>query len=222
MRLLSELVMPDATAWAELREAVSAAPHPVEVLPADPERAGSCLQGMQITTRSWLGAVIFHTGGILVGGGWLRVYGSGRPDRSLDDLVAVNARSPLNYVIADDVLGGRFRWWQDAPELPPSVRYFGPDELEWQDLQVGYAQWLAWMLSADFPRFYENLRWDGCEAEVSGCPLDHGISAYPPPWTVEGRDIAAAARKPVPLEHLIAFHLDAGRQLALPDPEVTN
>src|SRR3954451_10605944 len=124
MRPLSELVMPDATAWDELREAVSAAPHPVEVLPADPGRAGSCLQGMQITTRSWLGAVIFHTGGIVVDGGWLRVYGSGRPDRALDDLIAVNARSPLNYVIADDVLGGRFRWWQDTPERPPSVRYF--------------------------------------------------------------------------------------------------
>ena len=147
MRPLSELVIPDATAWAELREAVAAAPHSVELLPAEPARAGACLHGLQITTRSWLGTVVFHTGGIVVDGGWLRVYGSGCAGRSLDDLVAVNSRSPLNYVIADDVLGGRFRWWQDAPDQPPSVRYFGPDELEWQDLGVGYAQWLVWMLS---------------------------------------------------------------------------
>lgn len=222
MRPLNELVMPDATAWDEVREAVGAAPHPVELLPTEPERAGPCLAGLQVTTRSWLGAVVFHTGGIVVDHGWLRVYGSGCPDRSVDDLVTVNARSPLNYVIADDVLGGRFRWWQDEPEEPPTVRYFGPDELEWQDLQVGYAQWLAWMLSADLPRFYENLRWDGWEAEVASCPLDHGLSAYPPPWTVEGRDIAAASRRAVALEELIAFHHDAGRQLALPDPEITN
>src|SRR5512146_420515 len=100
MRPLNELVMPDATAWDEIREAVAEAPHPVELLPTEPERAGACLVGLQVTNRSWLGAVVFHTGGIVVDHGWLRVYGSGCPGRALDDLVTVNSRSSLNYVIA--------------------------------------------------------------------------------------------------------------------------
>jgi hypothetical protein len=214
---VDELVPPDAVAWDEIRAVVAGAALPIEVLPTTAARAGACLTALQVTTHSWLGALVYHTGGLVVDRGWLRVYGSGCPERSMDDLLTVNARTPLTYVIADDVLGGRFRWWRDSPDETPTVRYFGPDELEWQDLGVGYAQWLAWMLSADLPRFYENLRWDGWPAEVAACPLDHGISAYPPPWTVEGRDIDASARHVAPLEELVAFHQDAGRQLAAPE-----
>ena len=48
----------DDPAWPEIDEAVAAAPYPVEVLAADPARADDELVRVQVTTRSWLGAVV--------------------------------------------------------------------------------------------------------------------------------------------------------------------
>jgi len=48
-----------------------------EVLPRDESRAQSELLGLQATTCSPMGALVYGYGGIVVEGGWLRVLGSG-------------------------------------------------------------------------------------------------------------------------------------------------
>ena len=47
-------------------------------------------------------------------------------------------------VVAYDVLGGQFAW---MPGPPPTVHSFAPDELGWEDLGLGYGDWLEGMLS---------------------------------------------------------------------------
>ena len=66
MRPLIELLDTDDPAWPEVEAAIAAAPYPVEVLDADPRRADLELQRVQVTTRSWLGAVVHRTGGLVV------------------------------------------------------------------------------------------------------------------------------------------------------------
>jgi hypothetical protein len=212
MRTATELVVEDS-AWPEILAAVEAAPYPVRVLPTDPARATASLEAVQVTTRSWLGAVAFHSGGMLVDHGWLRVYGAGSPDRSIPNLATIGPRPPDGIVVGDDVLGGRFWWTQAQPAAEPTVLYFGPDVLDWQDLGVGYGQWLAGMLSGALTTFAENLRWPGWAAEVEACPLDHGLRLYPPPWSVEGQDPGQASRRPVPMAELVALHQETAHQL---------
>ncbi|MET8267093.1 DUF2625 family protein [Micromonospora arida] len=65
----------EQSAWSEISALVAAAPYPVEVLPADPQRAGACLAALEITSRSWLGAVVANSGGLVIDHGWLRVLG---------------------------------------------------------------------------------------------------------------------------------------------------
>jgi len=48
----------NAAAWNEVEVAIDAAPYPVTVLPADAAAAEECLSLLEITTRSWLGAVV--------------------------------------------------------------------------------------------------------------------------------------------------------------------
>lgn len=43
----------------------------------NPETAQAMVTAMEITTRSWLGAVVANSGGIVIDHGWLRVLGSG-------------------------------------------------------------------------------------------------------------------------------------------------
>lgn len=76
MRELSELIDVEEPAWPELREIVGAGPVSVEVLPADGGLGKASLLQLQVTARSYLGAVVLHCGGLLVDDGWLRVFGS--------------------------------------------------------------------------------------------------------------------------------------------------
>jgi Protein of unknown function DUF2625 len=99
--------MPDA--WDEITAALSSSPYPVQVLPPDPSRSAQCLAALGITTRSWLGAVIAHSGGLLVDHGWLRVFGSGSGD--LPDALYEADASAGGLVVALYVLSGQFVCW---------------------------------------------------------------------------------------------------------------
>jgi hypothetical protein len=200
--------MGEQSAWAGVTAAIAAAPYPVEVLPADQQRAAACRQGLGISTRSWLGAVAATSGGLLVDHGWLRVLGSGHGGLPQ---VAVGADGPL--VIGYDVMGGQFAWAPAGPDATATVHYFGPEDLTWDDLELGYADWLNAMIGGALTTFYQGLRWPGWEAEVAALALDQGIDAFPPPWTLEGRDLAAVSRKAVPLAELVAVHQDMARRL---------
>jgi hypothetical protein len=199
--------MPDA--WDEITATLPSSPYPVTVLPPDPARSARCLDTLGVTARSWLGAVIAYSGGLLVDHGWLRVFGSGSGD--LPDVLYDTDPAGGGLVVALDVLGGQFVWAPSEPGKPPTLHYFGPDTMDWQDLDLGYRDWLHAMLAGSMTEFYENLRWPGWEAEVAALSLGQGISTYPPPSTVEGRDLSAASRRPMAMAELIAFHHELAR-----------
>lgn len=202
--------MADST-WTEILTTVAAAPYPVEVLAADLERSAACLDTLGITTRSWLGAVVANSGGLLVDHGWLRVLGGGHD--GLPDVAAGLVPGTGRLLVAVDVLGGQFVWAPAEPGARPTVHYFGPEDLAWQDLELGYGDWLHAMLAGALTGFYQGVRWPGWEAEVAGVAPDQGLGLWPPPWTREGKDVSAVSRKPIPLAELVSVHQDAARQL---------
>ncbi|MET9001102.1 DUF2625 family protein [Amycolatopsis sp. NPDC004169] len=197
-------------AWDEVAAAIAAAPYPVTVLETDGGRAAHCLRELRITTTSWLGAVVGHTGGLLIDHGWLRVLGSGAG--ALPGILERAEPGSGILPVAYDVLGGSYVWAAN-PEGRPTVHYFGPDVLEWQDLGQGYAAWLHAVLAGSLDRFYETLRWPGWPDEVGAVAADQGIHTFPPPWTVEGKDLATVSRAVVPLPELVSVHQHAARQL---------
>jgi hypothetical protein len=198
VRSLSELVDAVNPAWPEIEAAVSAAPYPVVVLAADPRRADEELGLLQVTTRSWLGAVVHRSGGLLLDHGWLRVLGSGNDERRLASLSQVNDNLAGGMIVAQDVLGGQFAWMPDSSGRA-TIWYLAPDTLRWENSERGYGSWLAAMIGGAMTGFYESLRWPGWAEEVGECRLDQAINVFPPLWTKEGKDPAAVSRRPVPM-----------------------
>lgn len=193
---------------------MAAAPYPVEALPADPSRASACLVGLEITTRSWLGAVVANTGGLLVDHGWLRVLGSGHG--GLPDVHTESDPNTGLVVVGYDVMGGQYVWAQTQPGARPTIHYFAPDDLDWLDLEQGYADWLYAILAGSLTRFYDTLRWPGWEADVAALALSEGFSVWPPPFTKEGKELSTVSRRAVPLTQAVSFYQDAARQLGSP------
>ena len=71
MRVLDELIDANEPGWALIEEWLKEAKNGYEILPRDESRAQSELLGLQVTTRSPMGALVYGCGGIVVDGGWL-------------------------------------------------------------------------------------------------------------------------------------------------------
>jgi hypothetical protein len=217
MRTLEELCATDDPAIPLIHEWIDGATRHVALLPPGP-RAPQVITTLQVTRRSTLGAMAFDTGGIIVDGGWLRLYGGGS-DVMPRDLASWNGigeglqqRMPRAMVIAEDVLGGFFAI--DGGGLgfqAGTVAYLSPDRWEWEDLGMSHTRWVQWAITGDAPRFYEGMRWPGWERDVAALPPDSGISVYPFLWA-EGPPIAERSRRPVSIEELWGIHSEGIRR----------
>ena len=221
MRTLDELIDLDDPGWPIVEEWITNAKNPVEVLPTDRAAAEKALLEVQVTTRSPMGALIYESGGLLVEHGWLRVLGSGC-DRLPRSIPSWNeeARSATEglpsglLLIADDVLGGLFALNGGAFDTAPGgVLYFAPDSLSWDDLEVGYSDFLVWALSGDLGSFWQGLRWSGWEEDVRSLVGDQAFSIWPPLCADPDLDIDQRSREAVPLTDVIGINFELGDQL---------
>ncbi|HET7258709.1 MAG TPA: DUF2625 domain-containing protein [Candidatus Acidoferrum sp.] len=215
-RSIEELLATEEPAWPMVQQWIQAAHNSVEVLPADEAAGREALLEAQVTLRSPMGAVVYHTGGILVDHGWLRLLGCGHPKlprtmpewnrgRSTDA-----AGTSLGFwLVADDAVGG-FYALNGGAFGPGSgeVFYFGPDALHWEPMNgMNYSQFIVWSLSEALARFYSAMRWPGWEAEVSSLGGDRALSFYPFLWNKEGKDVAKCSRKPGPVEEVYSLNV---------------
>lgn len=202
-------------AWPLVQEWVAAATAPVEVLAADPQDAKVALTALQVTTRSPMGAIVHETGGLLIDHGWVRLLGSGHPrlPRSLpswtrEQLSHAHGTPPPYLLVADDALGGSFGL--NGGGLPAGlghVCYFAPDTLAWEDLELGYTDFVRWCLSGKLEAFYDGMRWDGWADEVRDLGGDQAILIYPFTWT-RGPSFGERTRDRVPVRELCKLQRD--------------
>jgi Protein of unknown function DUF2625 len=214
-RPLHELTNVGEPAWPELEGHLRTSGVPVEILPIEPEHAARELHRIQVTVRSYLGALAFHTGGLLIDHGWVRVLGGGHTGLpSLADANQLPA-DPVDGVLADllvghDVLGGQFAVNGPDPAAigrpggPGQVCYHAPDSMEWESLEMGHGEWLLWLSSPGrLAKFYQSLRWTDWQDDATDLPLDKGISIFPPLWSKEAHDdLDATNRRPASIYEL--------------------
>jgi hypothetical protein len=216
LRPLHELLEVDEPAWPAVQSWIRKANNPVEVLPADESQRNQALLEAQVTTRSPMGAIVYHTGGLLIDSGWLRLLGSGHP-KLPRAMPAWNRRRSTRldgtslgfWLIGDDVVGGFFALDGGAfGSGKGEVYYFAPDTLRWEPINgLHYSQFLIWSFSPDLAKFYESTRWDGWESEVTALNGDQALSIYPFLFTKEGKNIANCSRQPCPVREIFSLNV---------------
>ncbi|MGB7844092.1 MAG: DUF2625 domain-containing protein [Candidatus Acidiferrum sp.] len=214
-RAISEFLDANESAWPTVLSWVMSATNQVEILPPHEDQKAQALVDTQVTTRSPMGAIIYHTGGLLVDNGWLRFLGSGHPKlpRSMPAWNQGRSSTPDGkslgfWLIADDVVGGFFA--VNGGAFGPSeghIFYFSPETLRWESMNgMGYSEFLVWSLGSDLAKFYEASRWKGWKDEVSALSGDQAFSFYPFLWTEEGKDIEKCDRKPIPISEVFSIN----------------
>lgn len=213
-RSFEELLDTADPAWPLVKSWAERATNPSEILPASTPQNRDALVATQVTTRSPMGAIIYETGGILVDHGWLRVLGSGHPSlpRSMPEWnkgrsFAEYGECPPFLLVADDAVGGFFALNGGAfGEERRKVYYYAPDALAWENMDVGYTEFLQWCFAGQTEKFYQDYRWEGWEREVSGLGGDQAFSIYPFPFAA-GEPIAKRHRGVVPIAELYDLYV---------------
>ncbi|UOE51785.1 DUF2625 domain-containing protein [Mucilaginibacter sp. SMC90] len=220
MRTAEELTS-DTTAWPLLQQEIAGAKNKVEILKTIAGKNKEAIYQTQVTTHSYMGAVVYFTGGLLIDDGWIRILGSGNPklNRSLPGWNKGKSfkefgEKPNFLLIADDVVGGFFainggEFGQDLGQ----IYYLAPESLKWEALNITYLQFLNFCFAGDINKFYEDLRWKGWREEIRKLSPDQVFSFYPFLWTAEGKDINKVSRKIVPVQEQYDFSIDSMKQL---------
>ena len=212
-RNLKELIDTADPGIERLQQLISDAEVPCELLPPGPEREQSLLY-LQVTTRSLLGAFGYDTGGLLIDDGWLRLLGSGhsKSTRSLHEWNSPRTDGTF-ILIGDDAAGGFYALNGGAfGEDLGAVYYWAPDDLEWESLEMGHTDFVAFSLTDRITEFYESLRWPTWRDDVKDLPTDRSFFFYPFLWTREG-SVEDSHRSTVPLSEAWDVKVDIVRQL---------
>lgn len=204
---LNQLTTEVPDSWSEILELIEATHNRPEFIPANPALAQSSIQRLQMTTRSYLGSVVYHTGGMFFKDGLIRLYGSG--SEQIPGFAEINRLTDLEHypnalILGYDVLGGIFALDAGGLEVESgSVCYIGPDNLEWQGLGIPYSYLLEWLIDGtSIEGFYQDLFWKGWKEDLANLPEGKGFSLFPPPSTDLWRIESARSAAPVPLMEL--------------------
>ncbi|KQB39563.1 DUF2625 domain-containing protein [Flavobacterium aquidurense] len=221
MKEAEELIDKADPGWTIVEDWIKTAKNKVEVLPVDALKAKDALYKTQVTTRSSMGAIVFMTGGLLIDDGWIRILGSGNlkfnrtlPDWNKGKSFKEFGETPPFLLIADDAIGGFYLLNGGGLGTDVGkVYYFSPDNLEYEQLDITYSEFLGFCFNNDLDKFYEGNRWNGWRQEVSKLKGDEVFNFYPFLWSAEGSDINKSSRKIIPVQEQYNLNLDLRKQL---------
>ncbi|RFB34816.1 DUF2625 family protein [Brevibacillus sp. VP] len=184
---------------SDWKQVFTASSRKIHIIEAQEQKIEKIKEKYNIPKDSFIGNIVYQTGGILIDD-WIRVLGSGERD-----ILTWNEKLglPNAIIVADDVLGGLFAFLDKAS----TIHYFAPDSLEWEDLEISYAEFIQWLAEGNLDLFYELFRWDSWKEDVEHLQITEGISCFPFLW-LEETTIDQRSKKVVSLEEIVRIELE--------------
>ena len=148
--------------------------------------------------------VIENCGGIIIDN-WVRLYGCGQLNVIKKNLSFNHFK--LDIIFGEDVLGGLFAIKDGL------VYYFAPDILDWECLNVYYANFIDWLINTPerVNSFYEPFRWNNWKEDCSKIELDQGFSFYP--LLTSNYNIEERSKKVIKIDEILKFNLELKNNL---------
>ncbi|NUU77740.1 DUF2625 family protein [Paenibacillus xylanilyticus] len=209
-----ELVDRENHAWEELKELLDSGQNTYVYVPAQRKDAEDTLYRLQVSTRSYLGAVAYETEGIVLDHGWITLLGAGGESifgsltswNGVSDKPCVQALEGM-MVVAYDVAGGFFALDTGKFGRTGEVYYFAPDTLEWESTELAYSGFINWLANGNLEQFYQTFRWNGWQNDLTQIQRGQVFAYYPPLWTQEGGG-ESSSKAPIAVEEAWKAALD--------------
>ena len=172
--------------------------------------------GLELPMLQFIG---LSTGGVIVDGGWIRHLGIGglgckRSLMAWNRYIHGAQLSSWPFVcFADDFIGGFFAInLGGLGENIGNIFYFGPDTLDWEDLEISHEDFVAWTFTDRTDAFYNGCRSSAWKQEAVRLGADYALSIYPALWE-EGPDICERDWNTLTVEELWTQHQECKNKL---------
>lgn len=161
---------------------------------------------LNINEESVLGAMIVHTSGVIVNG-YLRILGKdGELDIILLNEIVKHFYPGNKLIVAIDIWGGIFAIGNNDFESDKRhIWYFAPDLLKWENLEVNYAEFIAWSCSSAISEFYKSFLWNDFETIIKDVGEKQAVLFYPFLWANEC-NVETANKEIVSFEEIIGVN----------------
>ncbi len=204
-RSASDLIDHEHHAWEEILGLLAGSSNAPVVLKASREAGEKTLYLLQISTKSYLGAVALEAGGMLWDNGWVVLLGAGHPEL-YGSLAGWNGLEespfpPLKgmLVVAYDAAGGFFALDTGTFGGHGLIHYWAPDSLEWESTDLQYSGFLNWLAEGDLEQYYSTFRWQDWRKDMAQLASGEIFAYYPPLWTREGGE-ESSSKAPVSVQ----------------------
>lgn len=213
MRELNDLINKNENAITLIQDWKKDAKNKIQILENDSLKSKEALFNTQVSTRSPMGAIIYHSGGILINDGWIRIYGSGNeklnrnlPEWNKGKTFQNFGEKPNQLIIADDAVGGFFLLNGGAlgNDLG-KVYYLAPDNLEPEPLDLNYTDFINFCFNGNINEFYKDLRWKNWEKDFKTLSTNEAFIFYPYLYTKEGKNINTVQKNKTNIEEVYKF-----------------
>ena len=213
MRELNELINRNEDAITLIIDWKNNAKNEIQILENDSIKSKEALYKTQVSTRSPMGAIIFHTGGILINNGWIRIYGSGNeklnrnlPDWNKGKTFQNFGEKPGHLLIADDAVGGFFllNGGNLGNDLG-KIYYLAPNNLEAEPLDLSYTDFINFCFNGNINDFYKDLRWKNWENDFKNLTTNEAFMFYPYLWSKEGKNINKVQKSKLSIEEVYKY-----------------
>lgn len=167
----------------------------------------SVIEELNVNEQSVLGQVLLNVSGVVIND-YLRIWGNDEPNILYQNNKVKQFYSGNKLIVANDIWGGLFAISNgDFEGNMRDIWYFAPDLLEWENLDINYAEFLSWACGSGLEEFYQSFLWEDIDSILREINVNQAILIYPFMWAKEC-NLETADKKIVPLEELVAINAD--------------
>ena len=181
--------MDERDLWDEIYDLISDSSKEICVFDGDESAGYAELKKMNLIRKSTLGAIVTFSSGISIDN-WIRIIGQEnlihKGILSYQSYQKENVTMKSMTIVGQDVVGGIFAInIGKYPEGLKKVWYFAPDNLQWECMDMNYAEFVAWAIQGNTDEFYSSMRWNGWKEDCSKVGFEEMILIYPFLWSKE-------------------------------------
>lgn len=172
----------------------------------------SVIEELNVNEQSVLGQVLLNVSGVVIND-YLRIWGNDEPNILYQNNRVKQFYSGNKLIVANDIWGGLFAISNgDFEGNMRDIWYFAPDLLEWENLDINYAEFLSWACGSGLEEFYQSFLWEDIDSILREINVNQAILIYPFMWAKEC-NLETADKKIVPLEELVAINADYQKKI---------
>ena len=201
-----------AIEWKEIEQLFKQSPNNTKLKLAEVKN-NDVIAKLGVNEQSVLGQVIINSDSARVND-YLNIL-SGNEESGI---ISFNNKMKKYYqgnklIVAYDVWGGIFAIGNgDFGENVRTVWYYAPDSLQWECLNINYAEFVAWACSDNIKEFYKSFLWSDINSLLEKVQSEEAILVYPFLWSKEC-DIETADKKIVPIEEVVALNVEYEKKI---------